>query len=216
MEATGVYWKPVWAILEDDFELLLVNARHVKQVPGRKTDVSDAAWLCQLAEAGLLRASFVPPKPIRTLRNLTRYRKTQIQERAAGGQPAAQGARGHRDQARLRRHRHPRRLGPGDARRARVPARPTRRCSPTSPRAGCARRSRRCGKRSRAASTACTRCGSARSSPTSTSSTSRSTRSPKRSRSRSPLSRRPLSCSARSPASNGAPPRRSSPRSAST
>lgn len=82
MEATGVFWKPVWAVLEDEFELLLVNARHVKQVPGRKTDVSDAAWLCQLAEAGLLRASFVPPKPIRALRNLTRYRKTQIQERA--------------------------------------------------------------------------------------------------------------------------------------
>jgi transposase len=82
MEATGVYWKAPWAILEDEFECLLVNARHVKQVPGRKTDVSDAAWLCQLAEAGLLRASFVPPKPIRQLRNLTRYRKTQIQERA--------------------------------------------------------------------------------------------------------------------------------------
>ena len=82
MEATGVYWKPVWAILEDGFECLLVNARHVKQVPGRKADVKDAEWLCQLAEAGLLRASFVPPKPIRALRNLTRYRKTQIQERA--------------------------------------------------------------------------------------------------------------------------------------
>ena len=82
MEATGVYWKPVWAVLEDEFECLLVNARHVKQVPGRKTDVKDAEWLCQLAEAGLLRASFVPPKPIRALRNLTRYRKTQIQERA--------------------------------------------------------------------------------------------------------------------------------------
>src|SRR4051794_12406105 len=81
MEATGVYWKAPWAILEDEFECLLVNARHVKQVPGRKTDVSDAAWLCQLAEAGLLKASFVPPKPIRQLRNLTRYRKTQIQER---------------------------------------------------------------------------------------------------------------------------------------
>ena len=81
MEATGVYWKPVWAVLEDDVELLLVNARHVKQVPGRKTDVSDAAWLAQLLEAGLLRASFVPPKPIRALRNLTRYRKTQIEER---------------------------------------------------------------------------------------------------------------------------------------
>ena len=82
MEATGVYWKPVWAILEDGFECLLVNARHVKQVPGRKTDIKDAEWLCQLAEAGLLRASFVAPKPIRALRNLTRYRKTQIQERA--------------------------------------------------------------------------------------------------------------------------------------
>ncbi|HZL05268.1 MAG TPA: IS110 family transposase [Coriobacteriia bacterium] len=81
MEATGVYWKPVWAILEDDFELLLVNARHVKQVPGRKTDVSDAAWLCQLLEAGLLKASFVPPRPVRALRNLTRYRKAQIRER---------------------------------------------------------------------------------------------------------------------------------------
>ncbi|MDP9256426.1 MAG: IS110 family transposase [Actinomycetota bacterium] len=81
MEASGVYWKPPWAILEDEFECLLVNARHVKQVPGRKTDVADAAWLCQLLEAGLLRASFVPPKPIRTLRNLTRYRKAQIGER---------------------------------------------------------------------------------------------------------------------------------------
>jgi transposase len=82
MEATGVFWKPVWAVLEDEFECLLVNARHVKQVPGRKTDVKDAEWLCQLAEAGLLKASFVPPKPIRALRNLTRYRKTQIQERS--------------------------------------------------------------------------------------------------------------------------------------
>jgi transposase len=82
MEATGVYWKAPWAILEDEFECLLVNARHVKQVPGRKTDVADAAWLCRLAEAGLLKASFVPPKPIRQLRNLTRYRKTQIQERS--------------------------------------------------------------------------------------------------------------------------------------
>ena len=78
MEATGVYWKPVWAVLEDEFDCLLVNARHVKQVPGRKTDVQDAAWLCQLLEAGLLRRSFVPPRPIRTLRNLTRYRKAQI------------------------------------------------------------------------------------------------------------------------------------------
>jgi len=118
MEATGVFWKPVWAVLEDEFELLLVNARHVKQVPGRKSDVSDAAWLCQLAEAGLLRASFVPPKPIRALRNLTRYRKTQIQERAREANRLHKGARGHRHQARLRGHRHPRRLRPGDARGA--------------------------------------------------------------------------------------------------
>jgi transposase len=81
MEATGVYWKPVWALLEDRFRCLLVNARHVKQVPGRKTDVLDAQWLCRLLEAGLLRASLVPPKPVRTLRNLTRYRKAQIRDR---------------------------------------------------------------------------------------------------------------------------------------
>lgn len=81
MEATGDYWKPIWALLEDDFELMPVNAPHVKQVPGRKTDMSDASWLCQLAEAGLLRASFVAPKAIRDLRQLTRYRRTQIAER---------------------------------------------------------------------------------------------------------------------------------------
>jgi transposase len=81
MEATGVYWKPVYYLLEDDFELLLVNAQHVKNVPGRKTDVQDAQWLCQLLEHGLLRASFVPPKPIRELRDLTRYRKSLIWER---------------------------------------------------------------------------------------------------------------------------------------
>jgi transposase len=81
MEATGVFWQPVWHILEEDFELMLCNARHVKNVPGRKTDISDAQWLCQLMEAGLLRGSFVAPKPQRRLRALTRYRKTQIAER---------------------------------------------------------------------------------------------------------------------------------------
>ena len=81
MEATGVYWKPVWYVLEDAFELLLCHAAHVKNVPGRKTDASDAQWLCQLLEHGLLRGSFVPPKPIRELRDLTRYRKTLIKER---------------------------------------------------------------------------------------------------------------------------------------
>jgi len=82
MEATGVYWKPVYYLLEDDFELLLVNAQHVKNVPGRKTDVQDAQWLCQLLEHGLVRSSYVPPKPIRELRDLTRYRKSLVWERA--------------------------------------------------------------------------------------------------------------------------------------
>jgi transposase len=81
MEATGVYWRPVWAILEDDFELLLCNAAHVKNVPGRKTDVGDSQWLCRLLECGLLRASFVPPKPVRELRELTRRRKTLVRDR---------------------------------------------------------------------------------------------------------------------------------------
>jgi transposase len=81
MEATGVYWKPVYYMLEDDFECWLLNARHLKNVPGRKTDVKDAVWICQLVEHGLVRPSFVPPKEIRELRNLTRYRKTQIEER---------------------------------------------------------------------------------------------------------------------------------------
>ena len=82
MEATGVYWKPVYYLLEDDFELLLVNAQHVKNVPGRKTDVQDAQWLCQLLEHGLLKPSFVPPKPQRELRDLTRYRKSLVWERS--------------------------------------------------------------------------------------------------------------------------------------
>jgi transposase len=102
MEASGVYWKPPWAILQDEFECMLVNARHAKQVPGRKTDVKDAEWLCQLLQAGLLNASFVPPKPIRTLRNLTRYRKDPDPGAPARRQQAAQDPRGHRDQARLR------------------------------------------------------------------------------------------------------------------
>jgi transposase len=82
MESTGVYWKPVYYVLEERVTCLLVNAAHVKRVPGRKTDVQDCAWLAQLLEHGLLRGSFVPPAPIRELRDLTRYRKSLIQERA--------------------------------------------------------------------------------------------------------------------------------------
>jgi transposase len=81
MESTGCYWKPVYYVLEERFECWLLNAQHLRNVPGRKTDVADSAWICQLLEHGLVRASFVPPKPIRELRDLTRYRKAQIEER---------------------------------------------------------------------------------------------------------------------------------------
>jgi transposase len=87
MEATGSYWKPCWQVLEErGLALLLVNARHVKILPGRKTDVGDAAWLCELLECGLLRGSFVPPPVIRELRDLTRYRKRLIQAHTAEAQ----------------------------------------------------------------------------------------------------------------------------------
>ena len=83
MEATGVYWKCVYYALEDDFEVMLVNAAHIKHVPGRKTDIIDAAWIAQLLAHGLLRASFVPPPAIRRLRDLTRYRKALTGERSS-------------------------------------------------------------------------------------------------------------------------------------
>jgi transposase len=87
MEATGQYWKPIWWVLEEQgFALMLVNARHVKILPGRKTDVGDAAWLAELLEHGLLRGSFVPPAAIRELRDLTRYRKRLIQAHTAEAQ----------------------------------------------------------------------------------------------------------------------------------
>jgi transposase len=83
MEATGVYWKPVLYALERGFTVWLCNARHVKKLPGRKTDLTDAEWLADVAAHGMVRPSFVPPLPIRELRELTRYRKTQIDARAA-------------------------------------------------------------------------------------------------------------------------------------
>lgn len=81
MESTGVYWKAPYYVLEDAMQVWLLNARHMRNIPGRKTDVADASWICQLIEFGLVRPSFVPPQPIRELRNLTRYRKAQIEER---------------------------------------------------------------------------------------------------------------------------------------
>ena len=80
MEATGVYWKPVWHVLDGDFELVLANAQHIRTVPGRKTDVGDAAWIADLLAHGLIRSSFVPPAPIQALRDLTRTRKQLVRE----------------------------------------------------------------------------------------------------------------------------------------
>jgi len=82
LESTADYWKPVFNILEEGFEVMLVNAKHVQKVPGRKTDASDAEWLAELMLHGLLKASFIPPKPQRELRELTRYRTTVVRERA--------------------------------------------------------------------------------------------------------------------------------------
>lgn len=86
MEATGVYWKPVWHILEGHFTLVLANAAHVKNVPGRKTDVNDATWLADLLAHGLIRASFVPPQAVQELRALTRTRKQFVRERGSHAQ----------------------------------------------------------------------------------------------------------------------------------
>ena len=82
MESTGVYWRPIFNLLEAHLQVILVNAQHMKAVPGRKTDVKDSEWIADLLRHGLLKASFIPPQPIRDLRDLTRYRKTLMQERA--------------------------------------------------------------------------------------------------------------------------------------
>jgi len=82
LESTGVYWKPIYYVLEDTFQLLLINMLELKHVPGRKTDVKDSEWLAQLLECGLLRASFVPPPPIRELRDITRYQVHQVRDRS--------------------------------------------------------------------------------------------------------------------------------------
>jgi transposase len=83
IESTGVYWRPVFNLLEDHFTVLLVNAHHIKAVPGRKTDVRDCDWICDLLRHGLLKASFIPPRHIRELRELTRHRQILVRDRAA-------------------------------------------------------------------------------------------------------------------------------------
>ena len=80
IESTGIYWKPVWNVLEGDFTIVLANAQHVKNVPGRKTDAKDSEWIAELLQHGLLRSSYVPPEIIRDLRDLTRGRVTLSQE----------------------------------------------------------------------------------------------------------------------------------------
>lgn len=82
MESTGSYWRPVFNLIEEGRTIILVNAQHMKAVPGRKTDLKESEWLADLLRHGLLRASFIPPAPVRELRDLTRYRKTLVQERA--------------------------------------------------------------------------------------------------------------------------------------
>src|SRR5262245_28321912 len=84
MESTGVYWKPVYYVLEERFTCLLVNAAHLKHVPGRKSDVQDCSWIAQVLEHGLLRGIFVPFEPIRDLRDLTRYRKLLVEVHTRG------------------------------------------------------------------------------------------------------------------------------------
>ena len=121
MEATGVYWKPVWHMLEEDFELVLANAAQVRNVPGRKSDINDATWLADLLAHGLIRASFVPPAPIQQMRDLTRTRKQLVREvaqhtqrihKTSGGcQP--QGGQRHHRHAGHDRPRHPRGAGGG-------------------------------------------------------------------------------------------------------
>src|SRR5213596_861165 len=80
MESSGVYWKPVWHVLGGHFELVLANAMHIRNIPGRKSDVSDATWIADLLAHGLIRGSFVPPEPIQELRDLTRTRKQLVRE----------------------------------------------------------------------------------------------------------------------------------------
>ena len=82
LESTGVFWKPVFHLLEDECTMVLVNPQHIKAVPGRKTDVKDAEWLADLLRHGLLQPSFIPPAPIREVRELTRYRKSLVEARA--------------------------------------------------------------------------------------------------------------------------------------
>ena len=120
MEATGVYWKPVWHVLEDEasFTLVLANAQHIRNVPGRKSDRNDAAWIADLLAHGLIRGSFVPPAPIQELRDLTRTRKQLVREIARHTQRLQKTLEDANVKFDARGHRHSGRQRPGDPRGA--------------------------------------------------------------------------------------------------
>jgi transposase len=106
MESTGVFWKPIYNLLESRFTVLLVNARYLKQVPGRKSDIRDCQWIAQLLQHGLLKGSFIPPRAQRELRDLTQHRTQLVEEKTRNGEPPAQGAGGRQPQAGLGGDRH--------------------------------------------------------------------------------------------------------------
>ena len=142
MESTGVFWKPIYNILEGRFTVLLVNARHLKQVPGRKSDVRDCQWIAQLLQHGLLKGSFIPPRAQRELRDLTRHRTQLVEEKARTMNRLHKVLEDANIKLASVATRHSGRLGSGHAasldRRARRP----RASSPTSPSGSCGARSR--------------------------------------------------------------------------
>ena len=119
MEATGVYWKPVWHVLEEHFTLVLANAMHIRNVPGRKSDMNDATWIADLLAHGLIRSSFVPPAPIQELRDLTRTRRQLVDEVARHIAADSEDPRGRQPEAHAGHERH---------RRARAAGRSSTRC----------------------------------------------------------------------------------------
>ena len=115
LESTGVYWRPVFNLLEEGHTIILVNPQHMRAVPGRKTDVRDSEWLADLLRHGLLTPSFIPPSPIRELRDLTRYRKSLIQERSQQVNRHETSPRNRQSQTRERCQRRAGQKWPGDA-----------------------------------------------------------------------------------------------------
>ena len=173
MEATGVYWKPVWHILSDgEFELVLANAAHVKNVPGRKTDVNDATWLADLLAHGLIRGSFVPDEQTQEMRNLLRTRKQLVRERSQPRPAPAKDARGRQHQAGLGHLRYHGPVRPDDDRSLDRRRQRSRAAGPIWPIAGSRRRrrssARRCAAASPGITASCCACICSRSTPSTT------------------------------------------------